>query len=361
MGFYIRKGISFGPFRLNLSKSGLGVSVGVKGARVSTGPRGTYVHMGRHGLYYRQRIDGPGARSGFQDILPSEHYQESLDSSFESRVNETVDISRLVDSSSEELLSQINARAHQTAFAPLLAVGSIILSLVELAALEATPTARLIACAILATGLACAWMVHRRDTRKRTTPLFYELDERAIQHFAAVQDAVAVLGRSERVWRVESEQVTRDQKYNAGAASLLKRRQVVVGPMKPPFITTNIEVSGIDLGAEKLLFLPDRLFVFRGGAYGTVSYDSFNVTFNSTQFIESQGVPTDARVLYHTWQYVNKDGGPDRRFANNRQIPVLEYGLLTLKSATGLNVYLHVSNKSLALQFAEAFRNLQRY
>ena len=36
-----------GPFRFNLSKSGLGVSAGVPGFRVGTGPRGNYVHMGR--------------------------------------------------------------------------------------------------------------------------------------------------------------------------------------------------------------------------------------------------------------------------------------------------------------------------
>lgn len=53
MGFYLRKSISAGPFRFNLSGSGLGLSVGVKGYRVGTGPRGNYVHMGRDGLYYR--------------------------------------------------------------------------------------------------------------------------------------------------------------------------------------------------------------------------------------------------------------------------------------------------------------------
>jgi len=51
MPFYIRKAFNFGPIRLNLSKSGLGVSLGVKGARISTGPAGTEVHAGRHGLY----------------------------------------------------------------------------------------------------------------------------------------------------------------------------------------------------------------------------------------------------------------------------------------------------------------------
>ncbi len=43
MGLYIRKSISVGPFRFNLSKSGFGVSAGVKGLRVGTGPRGKSV------------------------------------------------------------------------------------------------------------------------------------------------------------------------------------------------------------------------------------------------------------------------------------------------------------------------------
>ncbi len=54
MAFYLRKSYGFGPLRLNLSKSGLGVSGGVTGARVGIGPKGTYVHGGRHGFYYRK-------------------------------------------------------------------------------------------------------------------------------------------------------------------------------------------------------------------------------------------------------------------------------------------------------------------
>ena len=31
MGFYVRKGFNFGPLRVNFSKSGIGLSLGVKG------------------------------------------------------------------------------------------------------------------------------------------------------------------------------------------------------------------------------------------------------------------------------------------------------------------------------------------
>ena len=45
MGLSYRKSISAGPFRFNLSDSGIGVSVGVRGFRVGSGPRGNYVSI----------------------------------------------------------------------------------------------------------------------------------------------------------------------------------------------------------------------------------------------------------------------------------------------------------------------------
>jgi hypothetical protein len=58
MGFYIRKSFKLGPIRFNLSKSGVGVSAGVKGARVGINARGKkYIHLGRGGIYYRQTLE----------------------------------------------------------------------------------------------------------------------------------------------------------------------------------------------------------------------------------------------------------------------------------------------------------------
>lgn len=59
MGWSFRKSIKLGPIRLNLSKSGLGVSTGIRGFRVSSGPRGTYLRAGRGGIYYTKRLDSP--------------------------------------------------------------------------------------------------------------------------------------------------------------------------------------------------------------------------------------------------------------------------------------------------------------
>lgn len=74
MGFYLRKGFNFGPIRVNLSKSGLGVSAGVKGARIGINSQGrAYVHGGRHGLYYRKNLGSVGSlgkSSGIGNFSP---------------------------------------------------------------------------------------------------------------------------------------------------------------------------------------------------------------------------------------------------------------------------------------------------
>jgi hypothetical protein len=59
MGWYLKKSFGFGPLRLNLSKSGIGTSLGVKGLRVSTGPKGRQLNAGRDGLYYRKSLNAP--------------------------------------------------------------------------------------------------------------------------------------------------------------------------------------------------------------------------------------------------------------------------------------------------------------
>lgn len=56
MAYYIRKAFKSGPIRMNLSKGGVGLSLGVTGARVGLNSRGAYIHGGRHGLYYREQI-----------------------------------------------------------------------------------------------------------------------------------------------------------------------------------------------------------------------------------------------------------------------------------------------------------------
>ena len=116
MSFYIRKSVKFGPLRFNISKSGIGVSAGIKGARLATGPRGTYVHLGRHGIYYRQHFNGSIVE------VPPEDANSQQELGRELGHNRATDINNLVEVSNKESLLQINERIGQTNIASVIAV-----------------------------------------------------------------------------------------------------------------------------------------------------------------------------------------------------------------------------------------------
>jgi hypothetical protein len=69
VGIFLRKSFRLGPLRVNLSRRGLGASVGVTGARVGIDAGGrSYVAGGRRGIYFRRRgprvVGGNGGGGG---------------------------------------------------------------------------------------------------------------------------------------------------------------------------------------------------------------------------------------------------------------------------------------------------------
>lgn len=71
MGFYIRKALRLGPLRINLSRHGVGYSVGIRGARIGRTAQGrAYVQAGRGGLYYRKHVTPRDRRASVRGPRP---------------------------------------------------------------------------------------------------------------------------------------------------------------------------------------------------------------------------------------------------------------------------------------------------
>lgn len=345
MGWYIRKGINFGPFRLNLSKSGLGASVGVKGARVSVGPRGSFIHLGRYGVYYRERIEWERLRS--QRIASGDGRSTSAGGTGSQLPR--ADPGPFNDASGRGVIDQINAAYGEIpiwpfVFLPALVLPFILLFLNPLVA---------IGCAIF--GALCTTLAIRRDNRKRTAFLLFELSGAAESRFDLINKAVTGLAQTARLWRMTATQPNLDWKRNAGANHIVRRGAAWIGFRLPHRVASNIIPWCVNLGDIDLYFFPDRVLVKQGSRFAAVSYESLRVEFATSRYIEAEVVPPDAVIVDQTWQYLRRDGGPDRRFANNRQLPVVMYGLLRIQSAGGLDLSLQVSNVRIAEWFAHAF------
>jgi len=350
MGWSFRKSVSLGGgTRLNFSKSGIGVSTGVKGFRISSGPRGAYVSMGAKGIYYRQKIGGGRSSSHVaagSRTFPGAHPTYSVP---RVGVIPTASADQLVDASSADVLSRINDTIGKPTYMPLVYT---LLGVIGFFGLIYAPAAVLIA-GILAGPLL--YKAQKLETQSRTFPLFYELDTQQETLWNARKAALDSLARTNALWRVEAKVGTWDWKRNAGATQLITRNRTAVIECDPPLVASNVKAKCIGIGGQKLIFLPDRLYVLQGKRYGAISYDALGIEAGSTRFIESDPLPRDAQVVGNTWLYVNKNGSPDRRFNNNRQIPIALYGVLHLSSSSGFNLYFQTSAVTAAQSFASGF------
>lgn len=345
MGFFFRKSVRFGPVRVNFSKSGVGTSIGFKGARLTSSAKGsTYITVGRHGFYYRQSLS-PNRQEGRQLPMPASHPPTMPTSSPSPGAILTADVSALTDVTSAEVVKQLNERARVRNAAPL-AYGAAFLSVMA-TAISGNALWFVVCAGCVALGL----VLNRRCRARRSSQLFYELDEMERGNFNLIQQGISHLAQANRVWRMETKIATNDQKHNAGASSLISRSNVVAGPNKIPNVTTNLEVSGIDLGSIKLFFLPDLILYWQANAFAAIPYANLRVTQTQTRFIEDESVPGDATVVDTTWRYVNKSGGPDRRFKDNRQLPIVLYGKIELTTPSGVNIHLQTSSVDKARAF----------
>lgn len=335
MGWFLRKSLSVGPFRFNLSGSGVGMSVGVKGFRVGSGPRGNYVHLGRGGVYYRHTFTSNDVQPPLQEL-------------------ESGGVANIADSSSEGLLEEIRARRRKLSLRPLAIAFSILLLLTALVAGWPAWALGLLAvvCGIGITAAA------RRDRIAKTVEIHYEFEPHVEAAFRRFTEWAQALAGSARTWHVAAAGRVHDRKYHAGASELVERNVTTVRTSMPPFLRTNVPVLSIAAGRQTLYFLPDRLLVYDAAGVGAVAYRTLEISASRQRFIESGGVPSDATVVGTTWKYVNKSGGPDRRFSVNPQIPVCLYDELVLRTASGLHEVVQVSRSGIGEGFVAAVRHL---
>ncbi len=346
MGFYIKKSFGFGPLRLNLSRSGLGASFGVTGARIGVGPKGTYVHAGREGLYYRKSLSSRRPRAGSSapvQLPDAEAPVETL------REIESADVARLVDASAADLLGELNRVQARPQLAPV--VVGLPLVVVGLLAGGAPGWVYVLACLA---GLAGLLWARHLDVTRGTAVLHYDLAPEAERTFSGIKAAFEQLAACRAVWHVEAAGPTVSRKHQAGAGTLQRRRPIAPSLSRPPRVECNLAVPTLPAGRQTLYFFPDRVLVYDRRRVGAVPYQELQVDVRSARLVEDETVPSDADIVDRTWRYINKDGGPDRRFRDNPELPVVLYGQLHLTSSTGLNELFQCSRAGAATAVAEA-------
>jgi len=322
-----------GGFRINLSKSGIGYSWGVKGYRVTKTANGrtrttasipgtgiSYVHeTGKNRTGSRQ-----GTNPAYQQPVPS------ID-------NNHYDTQNIVNNVATEMVSE--------GLEDMLASASKALKLNKLSNVGLWITGIFgFGVPILFLFFAGFLALKIYVKTKGSIDLDYTIDDDQQTLVDERMKPMIKITECAKVWRIMQTSKVIDRKYASGASNTVNRTACKATTKAPFPFKANLQVAAFKAGKETLLFLPDKLFIIQGSKIGALNYSDITSNAHTTRFIESEGVPRDSQIVGQTWKYVNKSGGPDRRFKDNRQLPICLYGELELSSTSGLNTVIMFSN-----------------
>lgn len=337
MGFRYRKSINLGGgFRINLSKSGIGYSWGIKGNRITKTAKGTTRRTasipGTGISYVHETGKNNGARSNRGVNHASPHQMSAIDDNhYDTQNIENNVASAMVSEGLEDMLARASKALQLNKLAN---IGFLVAFIFGFG----FPVLLL---------PAAAFLILKIFVRtKGVIYLDYSIDPDQQSIVEERMKPMIKIAECAKVWRIMQTSKVIDRKYASGASNTVNRTACKATTKAPFPFKTNLKVASFKAGKETLLFLPDKLIIIQGSKIGALNYTDITSSSHTTRFVESEGVPRDSQVVGQTWEYVNKSGGPDKRFRNNRQLPICLYGKLELTSTSGLNTVIMYSNPS---------------
>jgi len=339
MGLSFSRSVKFGAVRFNFSGSGIGMSVGIPGLRIGTGPRGAYISGGMGGFRYRKSLNARQPVGATP--VPTPRYPRDVQVVADANIiatveHETKSVLELGDSTSDALLQSMNEQRAKFPRWPIVAIVVSLLFYMLYPASETWPSFIRLTAFVIGVGFV-GW-VYWRDQMRKLTVLFYEPDQATSDLFERLSGAVSHAATARKLKSITTTSRYADTKYSAGASQGLKFGAASLTLGQAPGIIANIQVPILTAERTTLAFFPDRILAFQGKSVGAVDYKRLQGVSEFVRYIESESVPSDAHIIDRTWQYVNKKGGPDRRFKNNRQLPICAYSQFNLSTPDGLDV-----------------------
>jgi hypothetical protein len=314
--------------------------------------------MGRKGLYFRKSLNKTteSKSKGYQQ--QGNNTDTDQNHSFEQMLEiESLSVDKMIDSSSKELLEEINRKQKKIRIFPIsIIVGIIAFFIILGTSLSIWSKVILYIFLIGGIGFSYYW-----DVMKKSVVILFDMEEPANSLYKKLHDSFKELLQCKGTWHIEASVRNRDKKYHGGADECVRRKETKLSIDSLPFIKTNVEVPQVSVGKQQLAFMPDRLLIIEGKKVGAVAYDDLHLEISSHQFIEVEKTPNDAQIVGQTWKFVNKKGGPDRRFKNNppRQIALYEH--INFTSSSGLNEEICLSRTGFGPEFERAISNLSSY
>lgn len=174
--------------------------------------------------------------------------------------------------------------------------------------------------------------------------------------YKLIQKSFYLLTQSEKKWDFTSSKLTNRVAERTSASSTITRSEIEISTKGLPILQTKeLPICFHNINGGDIYFYPGFMIIYETKTeFALVNYIDLTVNFGEQRFIETEPVPKDSKVIDYTWDKVNKDGSPDRRFTSNYKIPIALYGKMEFTSLSGLKESYCFSNVEYSALFYKA-------
>ena len=350
MSLKFRKRIRVFPgFTLNLSKSGMSATLGVRGCSVNIGKNGRYLNTGipGTGLYDRKKIDNPN-----NNIIPEQNPEipnnnnytleteiksynpELLTSDSMASLKKSILDAEKVKKEMFEEWQQANSSKNSTLFF-LIILHFIIIGFFLKGLKQKYREKKLFADDL------------KKDYENFSLELDFNFDQETLNDYITIRKYFDEMSKSNKIWDITSYRETDRYHERTVATKTITRQPVQFYHQTLDFIKTSYDAMVLgNANGGNLYIYPGFVIVKESSStdFGIIDLKNISFIYSDSSFIEEETVPSDSKNLGYTWKYCNKNGSPDRRYSNNYQIPIQQYGEIAISSSEGLNEEFMISN-----------------
>ncbi len=326
MGIRYRKSINLGKgFRVNMSKTGPGFSWGGKGYRLTRTANGNIrgtAYIPGTGISYQKNFGNPHKK-----IKTSSKKQSSSKKTAANTISFSNDLSKINPGSMADVIKANSQARNNKIIAIILIVAGLGLTIIN-------PLFLILAIA----GIALIF--YSKSNEK--IAIDYDMTDEAKEELETTNSLLAGIMESDAVSLAEEiEELDED---NEASMRIINRTPINFYEGTGEVVETNAPSYTLEASNMKLVFLPDSLFIKQGSKMTALSFSEINVNLSKAVFLEDEKVPKDTTALGKTYEHVNKDGSPDKRYKKNRQLNLVEYGVLSLDKSPGLELMIVFSD-----------------
>jgi hypothetical protein len=165
----------------------------------------------------------------------------------------------------------------------------------------------------------------------------FNMDQAILNDYIVLKNSFEKLTTLQKIWDITSAQAIDRVKTRSSASTTITRTPVIFSMGSLDYINTKYEAFKFQNANGGDLYIYPGFIVMpseHSNDFAIIDFRDVRLEHHGQRFVETDSVPSDAKIVDHTWQYVNKNGwwcSPKYADSNKSKIDVKKSGIESFK------------------------------